>query len=210
MLPRMRLLFVGDSVTAGFRLVDGTAYPHLAADRLADRGLAVDVLVDALDGADTGYVLRRFDRMVTSHDPDFVVVALGLNDARPPQGRTPVPVERFRSNLAALVDRVLSLGARCAVQTPTPRFDEPVAAASTTRDCMSPYVAAVRETARALRLPLIDVYPVLLSEPRLETLVPDGVHPTAAGHELLADVVTEELLAIVRPAPSASNQRARR
>src|SRR5688572_20778537 len=85
MLRRTRLLFVGDSVTAGYGLVPSLAYPHLVAARLADRGLAVDVVVDALDGADSAYVLKRFDRMVTSHDPDWVVVALGLNDARPPK-----------------------------------------------------------------------------------------------------------------------------
>lgn len=192
-----RLLFVGDSVTAGFRLVDAPAYPRLAAERLADRRLPVEVAVDALDGADTGYVLRRFDRMVTAHDPDVVVVALGLNDARPPEQRTPTSPERFAANLAAIVDRVATLGARCVLLTPNPRFDEPTGrASSASHDCMGPYVAAVRETAHRFRLPLVDAHQALLTEHRLEELIPDGVHPSAEGHELLADAVAEELLAL--------------
>src|SRR5687768_1311329 len=85
MLRRTRLLFVGDSVAAGHGLAGAPAYPQLVSARLAERGLDVEVVVDALDGADSAYVLKRFDRMVTAHDPDWVVLALGLNDARPPR-----------------------------------------------------------------------------------------------------------------------------
>jgi lysophospholipase L1-like esterase len=218
MLRRTRLLFVGDSVTAGFGLVPAgsfspAAYPQLVAARLAERGLEVDVVVDALDGADSAYVLKRFDRMVTAHDPDWVVVALGLNDARPPKNaagplsgavRSARSPAEFAGNLLAIVDRLLSIGARPVLQTPTPRFD--TAGGSTDRGgLMAPYVAAVRDLAAQLRLPLIDVYQPLLAEPDLADLIPDGVHAGKQGHALIADVVTEELLALLgRPAPGAS------
>ena len=41
MLRRTRLLFVGDAVTAGYGVVPMSAYPHLVAARLAERGLDV-------------------------------------------------------------------------------------------------------------------------------------------------------------------------
>jgi len=213
MLRRTRLLFVGDSVTAGYGVVPASAYPQLVATRLAERGLDVEVVVDALDGADSAYVLKRFDRMVTSHDPDWVVVALGLNDARPPRkapsqiGATePRPARApadFAANILALVDRLLSIGARPVLMIPTPRFD---ASAGTRpagdgpadyRTFMAPYVDVLRNLAGELRLPLIDVYQALLTEPDLPDLIPDGVHAGVQGHLAIADVVTEELLTLL-------------
>lgn len=197
MLRRTRLLFVGDSVAAGFRLAEAPAYPQLAAEHLRQRDLDVDVVVDALDGADSAYVLKRFSRMVTAHEPDVVVVELGLNDARPPLPRQVTPPAAYAANLVGLVDRILSLGAQPVLVTPNPRFDsaqQPRVAGDPATDCMLPYVEAVRGLARDLRLPLIDAYQAFLAEDDLPSLIPDGVHPSAAGHELFADVVAEELL----------------
>jgi len=212
MLRRTRLLFVGDSVTAGHGLVGAPAYPQLVAGRLAERGLDVEVLVDALDGADSAYVLKRFDRMVTSHDPDWVVVSLGLNDARPPrfgigggapsqigatQPRPPRAAAQFVANMLAIVDRLLAIGARPVLLVPTPRFDSEDSGSPDRGSLMAPYVAALRELANTLRLPTIDVYQALLAEPDLAELIPDGVHAGKEGHAAIADVVTEELLTIL-------------
>jgi acyl-CoA thioesterase I len=207
MLRRTRLLFVGDSVTAGHGLVGAPAYPQLVANRLAERALDVEVIVDALDGADSAYVLKRFDRMVTSHDPDWVVVELGLNDARPPraapsqigasQPRPPRPPAEFAANMLAIIDRLLAIGARPVLLVPTPRFDSEDAASSDRGSLMAPYVAVLRDLAATLRLPTIDVYQVLLSEPELPELIPDGVHAGKEGHATIADVVTEELLTLL-------------
>jgi acyl-CoA thioesterase-1 len=218
MLRRTRLLFVGDSVTAGYGLVPSSAYPQLVAARLADRGLDVEVVVDALDGADSAYVLKRFDRMVTSHDPDWVVVALGLNDARLPRvapsqiGVTePRPARApadFTANILAIIDRLLAIGARPVLMIPTPRFDAPrLDATNNPADrgsLMAPYVAALRDLAVQLRLPVIDVYQALLAEPELADMIPDGVHAGADGHQVIADVVTEELLPLLDPSRSGS------
>jgi lysophospholipase L1-like esterase len=213
MLRRTRLLFVGDSVTAGYGLVPSLAYPQLVASRLADRGLEIDVVVDALDGADSAYVLKRFDRMVTSHDPDWVVVALGLNDARPPRNgpsqvgvsapRSARPPAEFAANILAIIDRLLAIGARPVLLIPTPRFD--AASGNRPADCgasissnvMAPYCDALRGLAGTLRLPTIDVYQALLTEPELAELIPDGVHAGKEGHAAIADVVTEELLSLL-------------
>jgi acyl-CoA thioesterase I len=228
MLRRTRLLFVGDSVTAGFGLVSAASYPQLVAARLADRGLDVDVVVDALDGADSAYVLKRFDRMVTAHDPDWVVVALGLNDARPPRSapsqvgatgpRAARPPADFAANMLAIVDRLLAIGARPVLQVPTPRFDSASGSAASAESSMlngagadrgglmAPYVAALRDLAAELRLPLIDVYQSLLTEPDLADLIPDGIHAGKQGHALIADVVTEELLTLLgRPEPRSES-----
>src|SRR5262245_56684546 len=93
---RMRLVILGDSVSAGYGLthdrtlsegVPDQAFPQLLGARLTESGHDTEVVVSALDGIDTGYALRRFARLVTAHDPDWVLVMLGLNDVRPPGAR---------------------------------------------------------------------------------------------------------------------------
>lgn len=202
MARRTRILFVGDSVTAGYGLAGAPSFARLTAERLAERGLAVDVFVDALDGADSRYLLRRFDRMITAHDPDWVVVAIGLNDARPPERRTPNEPANFAGNLLEIVDRIMSLGARPVLIVQNPRWDCPPAVFAAaeelpTHDLMQSYSVVVRSIAEALALPLIDVHHAMLADSEGPAMIPDGTHPNALGHELMADLATEELLTLL-------------
>lgn len=208
MARRMRILFVGDSVTAGYGLAGAPTFAQLTAERLTERGLAVDVFVDALDGADSRYLVRRFDRMVTAHDPDWVVLAVGLNDARPPAGRERCEPAVFAGNLLELVDRVQSIGARLLVVVQNPRWNKPPAEFATEQerieaDLMPQYADVVRGIADALALPLVDMHQALAAEPDIAALIPDGTHPSALGHELMADLVTEELLTLLGARPRA-------
>lgn len=198
----VRILFVGDSVTAGFGLAGAPSFAQLTAERLAERGLAVEVCIDALDGADSRYILRRFDRMVTAHDPDWVVLAVGLNDARPPAGREPCEPAAFAGNLLELVDRILSLGARVLLVVQNPRWSKRPAEFATAderhaADLMPQYASVVRGIADALALPIVDVHQALNAEADIGALIPDGTHPSALGHEVMADLVTEELLTLL-------------
>lgn len=202
MARRTRILFVGDSVTAGFGLAGAPSFPQLTAERLGERGLAVEAVVDALDGADSRYILRRFDRMITAHDPDWVVLAVGLNDARPPAGRAPCEPAVFAGNLLELVDRILSLGARVLLVVQNPRWTAPPSSFATAAerdeaDLMPHYASVVRGIADALSLPMVDLHQALAAEDDIAALIPDGTHPGALGHELMADLVTEELLTLL-------------
>ncbi|MCE9604011.1 MAG: SGNH/GDSL hydrolase family protein [Planctomycetia bacterium] len=196
MARRTRILFVGDSVTAGYGLAGAASFVQLTTDRLTERGLLVETCTDGLDGADSRYLLRRFDRMVTGHDPDWVVLAIGLNDARPPQSRTPCEPADFAGNLLELIDRILSIGARPVLVVPNPRWDGG-APKSAAEDLMQSYAAVVRSIAEALMLPIVDLHHAFMHEPDGMTMIPDGVHPDARGHELMADLTTEELLSLL-------------
>lgn len=202
MTRRTRILFVGDSVTAGFGLAGAPTFAQLTAERLAERGLAVDVFVDALDGADSRYILRRFQRMITSHDPDWVVLSVGLNDARPPEARTPSEPATFAGNLLEIVDRILSLGVRVIVVAQNPRWNKPPAEFASPQeridaDLMQQYAAVVHGIAEALKLPVVDIHRAMLDDADAPELIPDGTHPNALGHELMADLVTEEFLTLL-------------
>lgn len=206
-MPRsVRILFVGDSVTAGFGLGGGPSYVCLTSQRLQDRGLDVEVLCNALDGADSGYLLRRYHRMVTAHDPDWVALNVGLNDALPPEGRLPRSPAEFAANMLELIDRTTTLGARPILIVPNPRYvpvggmrfvERRGTSEESHRDLMQQYADVIRGLADALNLPLVDAHRAFRNEPRAANLLQDGTHPTLAGHELIADLVTEELLQLL-------------
>lgn len=193
MQQRMRIVFLGDSVTAGFGLDESQpSYVQLLDAHCRRCPLPAECLASALDGIDTAYALKRFDRMVTALDPDWVVVMLGLNDALPVGQRTITSPAEFQNNLLGLVDRILTLGARPVLIAPNPRIQSQAGDTPQQVDVMPPYAAAVRQTAEQIDLPWIDLHARFCSGD-LQELLPDGVHPSAAGHRLIAETLAGEL-----------------
>jgi lysophospholipase L1-like esterase len=182
------LLLLGDSVTvgAGFSGVDDqSCYVSLLRTELRSAGAQMNIRASALDGADTGYALRRFDRMVARLSPDVIVISLGLNDARPPGCRTRNSPDRYAENLERLTEKSLAIDVRPILCTPPPRLDfcqdgQPA------RETMRPYAQAARSVAEKYNLPLIELYDEFISRHDLESLLPDRLHPGRAGHEIIA------------------------
>lgn len=205
-MQRMRVVFLGDSVTAGFGLDEHAGamnFVQLLSARLADQSSPPELLASAWDGVDTSYALKRFDRMVTALDPDWVVVLLGLNDALPSGARPGTSPAEYRANLLALVDRILALGARPVLVAPSPRFrlsddirpsdERPSDESGEPLEIMGPYVAALRSVAEAGEFPWVDLHGSFLTSATVRELIPDGVHPSADGHALIADILAAEL-----------------
>jgi len=183
-----QLLLLGDSVTVGtgFSGVDDeSCYVTLLQAELRCAGAGINIQASALDGADTGYVLRRFDRMVTRRSPDVIVISLGLNDAHPPGQRARNSPERYAANLERLIEKSLEIDVRPILCTPPPRLDvfednQPA------WKMMHPYAEAVRGVAEEYSLPLIELYDEFVSREDLESLLPDRLHPSRKGHQIIA------------------------
>jgi lysophospholipase L1-like esterase len=209
----MRVVFLGDSVTAGVGLgdcvdgvnrTDGASYVQLLSARLAEQPSPPELFASAWDGVDTSYALKRFERMVTALDPDWVVILLGLNDALPSGARSATSPAEYRSNLLALVDRVLALGARPVLVAPNPRF-RPSDDDGQPLEIMGPYVAALRSVAEEGEFPWVDLHAPFLALEAVRELIPDGVHPGAAGHTLIADILAAELPCLWEGAPYSAD-----
>jgi acyl-CoA thioesterase-1 len=189
-----RLVVVGDSVTAtGLREDNRDSYVSMFSQRLRDAGVGVEVIPSALDGIDTDYALKRFKRMVTAHEPDHVLVMLGLNDAQPAGGRSSSSPAEFSENLSKIIEGILDIGAIPTLMTPNPRFDI-TSASPADDDLMPPYVAAMHEVARSYLVDCIDIHSRFRATGNFRSLIPDGVHPNPPGHRLIADALAEELM----------------
>lgn len=102
----LRIVALGDSLTAGFRLPPAESFPAQLERALAARGHKVEVVNAGVSGDTTAAGLERLDWAV----PDgtaAVIVELGANDAL--RG---LPPAEARRNLDAILSRLTKSGAR--------------------------------------------------------------------------------------------------
>lgn len=197
---RDEVVVLGDSVThgAGFSgVTESTCYVSLLRNELADAGVSVRLRPSAIDGVDTAYALKRFDRMVGRLQPDVLIVALGLNDAQPPGRRAECNPECnpdcYARNLAQLTERALEIHARPIIATPSPRLDVRNSSQPPGK-AMQPYAEKARMVAEHYNLPLIEVYEHFVARGDLNELIPDKLHPGPDGHRLIAEQFARTLL----------------
>ncbi len=179
------ILFFGDSLTAGHGLdnPNAEAFPALIQKKIADAHLSWRVVNAGLSGETTAGGLRRVD-WVLQQSVDIFVLALGGND-----GLRGIEPAVSRQNLQGIIDRV--------------RAKYPAAKIVLAGMQMPP------ELGEGYVRDFDAVYPALAAKNNL-TLVPfllagvggvpelnqrDGIHPTAAGHAIVADNVWK----ILRP-----------
>ena len=180
--PKTILIF-GDSLTAGLGLDDPStqAYPALLQKKIDGAGLPYRVINGGLSGETTAAGLRRIDWMLRER-VDVFVLALGGNDGL--RGILP-PVTR--ENLIGILAKVRVKYAEAklvvaGMQMPPNLGPEYLAA----------YRAVFPDAAKATGATLI---PFLLEGvggvPELNQH--DGIHPTANGHEKVAETVWRTL-----------------
>jgi acyl-CoA thioesterase-1 len=178
-----RVVFLGDSLTAGLGLDEAEAFPALVERKLRDEGLPIEAVNAGVSGDTTAGGLSRLDWLL-SQKPDAMVVGLGGND-----GLRALPIESTEKNLREIVRRAQAAGAR--VLLLGMRIPPNYGPDYTTR-----FADMYPRIAKELDVPLV---PFLLDRVGgiRELNQPDGIHPTAEGQEILAENVApylEELL----------------
>ena len=96
----VRIVFVGDSLTAGLGVGPGEAYVDRLQAMLGEKGLPIEAVNAGVSGDTTAGGLSRLDWSVPD-GTDGVVLALGGNDAL--RG---IPVAETRANLAAAIENL--------------------------------------------------------------------------------------------------------
>ncbi|MHC4845645.1 MAG: GDSL-type esterase/lipase family protein [Planctomycetota bacterium] len=99
------MIFLGDSLTAGFGLAAEDSFPAVLQRRLEEEGLPIRMVNAGVSGDTSRGGLNRVDWLL-GQEPDVLVVALGGND-----GLRAQPVENLRDNLREIVTRAQDAGA---------------------------------------------------------------------------------------------------
>jgi acyl-CoA thioesterase-1 len=176
--------FLGDSLTEGYGLPLDEAYPALLARDLARRGRPIRVLNAGRSGDTIAQGAARLPAVLRAR-PDVLVVALGVNDAL--RGTSADAAER---TLRRVVAEARAAGALVLLVGTEP----PAALATPHARRFSSIYARVASDERLAFVP--DLLAGVSDTPGL--VLPDALHPTAAGQRRLAETVRavlEEALA---------------
>ncbi|MET0391076.1 MAG: GDSL-type esterase/lipase family protein, partial [Polyangiales bacterium] len=104
LLPKV--VFLGDSISAGLHLAAEQAFPALLKRRFASSKLAFELVNAGVSGDTTAGGLRRVDWLL-KQSPRAVVVELGAND-----GMRGVPVANIEANLREIVSKLQAADAK--------------------------------------------------------------------------------------------------
>ena len=182
------VVFLGDSLTAGYGLEPADALPEQVQQVWKAAGIDAVAVNAGVSGDTTANGLARFDWSVLSAEPDLLVIALGSNDYL-----MGVPADVARSNLSDILTRARSAGIPAVLVGVAARGEVQPGSRE------AEYAAIYPELAAEFGVPL---YPSLLGEIEGEPalLQSDGLHPTREGVERIAAPLADFLAPLVTPA----------
>jgi acyl-CoA thioesterase-1 len=174
-----RIVFLGDSLTAGLGLAADRSFPSLIEKKLKQNGLDYDVINAGVSGDTSAGGVRRLDWSMEG-DVRVLILALGGND-----GLRGLPTTEMKKNLAAVLDR--------ARERKVPVI---LAGMEAPPNYGPEYTRAFRnvysELAKEYKVRFI---PFLLQGVAGDASLnqSDGIHPNVRGAEVVADLVWAEL-----------------
>jgi acyl-CoA thioesterase I len=174
------ILVWGDSLSAGYGLKPGEAWPTLLQTRLAREGFNHSVVNGSVSGETSAGGRSRLPTALAEHKPDIVILELGANDGL--RGLRP---QLLAQNLEAMIADAVAANARVllvGMQMP-PNYGP----AYTRR-----FAQTFEDVAQSTQVPLI---PFLMEgfADRPEMFLADGIHPTAEAQSLVLDTIWQGL-----------------
>ena len=182
----IRLLAIGDSLTAGYGLPTDQSFPVQLEAALRDQGYEVAVINAGVSGDTTAGGLARLD-WALSDAPDLVLLELGAND-----GLRGLDPNDTRRNLAAMLERLTERG------MPT-LLAGMYAPPNLGREYGAVFNALYPELAETYQVPL---YPFFLDGvAAVEALnQADGIHPNGQGVAVIVERMLPSVIALIESA----------
>lgn len=214
MTESVRIVALGDSITNGVGLAgvgEAETFREIARRELtAKLGKPVEVVNAGVNGDIAPLAIKRLERDVLARKPDLVTIMFGGNEAgfyRPETNGfadTPrVEREQFQTALDTLVDRLQAARIAVVLMTCPPMTErywgmhlEPYRKHGI-NFLVQDYAQAMRDVAADKRVALVDVYRAFDQNPERLQYFPDGLHPDARGHRVIADLLVEHLASII-------------
>jgi len=179
---RPKIVAFGDSLTAGFGLLEKESYPYLLQEKLKADGFDYEVVNAGVSGDTSIGGLERIDWVLEMENVEILILELGANDML-----RRMPVANMKRNLAQIIEKAQAKNVRvllCGMLAP------PNVGAQYQRD----YQMAFPDLASEYKT---DFLPFLLDTIALNKDLNqgDGIHPNAEGSRIM----TENIYRAVRP-----------
>ena len=184
-----KIAFLGDSITQQGNGGPG-GYVQLVGSGLAANGVKVEIIGAGISGHKSNQMLERLDRDVLSKKPDWMTLSCGVNDVW--HGANGVPLEDYKKNITAIVDRAQAAGVKVVILTSTMiREDQ----ATPENQKLVPYNDFLRALATEKKCLLADLNADMQAAiaaaakagpVKGNVLTSDGVHMAYPGNEMMA------------------------
>lgn len=157
-------MLIGDSITAGLG-------PNVKGEWV-NRGIP---------GNSSEYLNQEFDEHIQLEHPREVIIAIGINDIH-----YGTPLEKFKENYAAFVDRLLGMGAEVKIRSILPSNYMP--------EFVPRYNAALMKIAEDRGLTYINTYPYfdIGNGGLILEYTYDGTHLTGEGYQIYLEHFEED------------------
>jgi acyl-CoA thioesterase-1 len=165
----------GDSLTSGPGLRPEQTYPALLQQRIVEDGHTERVINAGVSGDTSTEALRRFDASLVP-DAKILILAIGIND-----GLRGVPVSTVERNIATMIERAQARDIRvllCAMEAP------PLGGLNYTLE----FHRMFSRLSDRYNVPLVPFFLLgIIGNDGWD--LDDTLHPTAAGHRVIADTI---------------------
>lgn len=210
----------GNSTTAPRAGVE-QVYPERLHRILADRGVPNRVVNSGLGGSHTGSITDnarhqvahgrdRFKEAVLAHQPKWVIIWFGINDAwvdDEATGQSRIPLADYKQNLIDFIQSIQRDGGNVVLVTPNPvgaRYEP------WRLNRLQRYRKATVRIARTYHVQLVDVWRLCEDYVRqhratMDDLLLDGMHPNDIVHEFTAKSVADQLLTKLKTTQNETN-----
>jgi len=194
-----KILIVGDSQSA-IKNAQGKnttyTYPNLLREKLKDKGVTIDVL--ALGGKTTAWMLENLPAQLKGNKYDRVIIYGGGNDT----SNASIPLDKTISNIQKMVDLSSENGADVFVNLgykiegnfgninimPVGR---PANLLKKKEDWI-PYVQKRKDLQKLIPTRITNATFIPVYD--LESKTTDGIHPTSAGHKIVAEKIYDSII----------------
>ncbi len=181
LLAEVKILFLGDSITAGYGIEKELAFPALIEEILSKKGYQdLKIINGGISGSTTASALSRL-KWYKRAKPDILFLALGAND-----GLRGLSTEKMKENLDLTINfakkhkmKIIFAG----MEIP-PNYGEKYS---------SDFRTVFKDLAEKHKITFI---PFLLKDVGgISTLnQPDGIHPNEKGHEVISKNVISYIM----------------
>jgi len=180
-----KLLILGDSISAGYGLKESENWVQLLENSLKLSGIELKIINSSISGDTTIGGLSRIESDLRKHNPNYVLVELGGNDAL--RG---YPIDRIKTNLLKIIDASLEAEANpiiMQIRIP-PNYGKNYVAA---------FESIYSEIAVEKNIPKMSF---ILEKVALDKslMQQDGIHPNSKAQPLIAKQVEIEIKKIIQ------------
>jgi lysophospholipase L1-like esterase len=180
-----KIAFLGDSITAS-GWINSTGYVKLTIAGLKANGIRTTAIPAGISGHRSDQMLERLERDAIDKKPDWMILSCGVNDVW--HGVRGVPLERYKINIRAIVEKCRAAGVQVLILTATVIGEE---LDNDYNRKLTPYNEFLRSLAKERKCLLADINAIFQERIKAgskngHVLTYDGVHMNPEGDKVMA------------------------